>query len=110
MQKARETADISYYQLAETRYTKAIALDPKCYDAYVGLAWVTSGRHEFEQSIQWANKALAIDPRSNDAYGLLGDADVEMGKYDAAYDHYQKNARYSSLTFHPIAGARICCF
>ena len=90
MQKARETADITYYQLAEACYKQAIAVDPTRYDAFAGLAWVTSGRHEFEQSIQWANKALAINPLDEDAIGLIGDADVEMGKYDEAYKQYQK--------------------
>ena len=55
-----------------------------------GMAWVNGGRHEFEQSIEWANKALAVNPKDNDAYGLIGDADVEMGNYDAAYTHYQQ--------------------
>ena len=89
MQKARETADLSYYGHAETVYRKALALDPKCVPALDGMAWVTSDRHEFERSKAWAGKALAQDPNSNDAYGLLGDADQELGDYDAAYAHYQ---------------------
>ncbi len=89
MQKARETADLSYYGHAETVYRKALALDPKSVPALDGMAWVTSDRHEFEQSKAWAGRALAQDPGSNDAYGLLGDADQELGDYDAAYAHYQ---------------------
>jgi tetratricopeptide (TPR) repeat protein len=46
-------------------------------------------RHEFEASVEWANKALARDPKNNMAYGLLGDAAVEMGDYEKAMDHYQ---------------------
>jgi len=53
-------------------------------------AWVLSGRHEFEQSVEWANKALKVDANRADAYGLLGDAASEMGDYDAAFEHYQK--------------------
>ena len=90
MQKARETADLSYYGLAETDYKKALARDPKSVPALDGMAWVTSDRHEFEQSKAWAGKALALDPNSQDAYGLLGDADQELGNYPAAYAHYQK--------------------
>jgi len=89
MQKARETADLSYYGHAETVYRKALALDPKSVPALDGMAWVTSDRHEFEQSKVWAGRALALDPGSNDAYGLIGDADQELGDYDAAYAHYQ---------------------
>ena len=59
-------------------------------DALTGLAWIDSGRHEFEKSIDWAHKALAVDPNSNDAYGLIGDAQVEIGDYDAAFTAYQQ--------------------
>ncbi|MGI4788646.1 MAG: tetratricopeptide repeat protein [Janthinobacterium lividum] len=90
MQKARETADLSYYSLAEADYRKALARDPKSVPALTGMAWVTSDRHEFEQSKAWAGRALALDPGSNDAYGLIGDADQEIGDYNAAYIHYQK--------------------
>jgi len=90
MQKARETLDLSYYGRAEQAYNKALTLNPHRTDALIGMAWVNSSRHEFEKSTEWANKAIAVDPQSNDAYGLIGDADVEMGNYDAAYTHYQK--------------------
>src|SRR6516225_10804752 len=90
MQKARETADADYYRHAERAYRKALALNPKNLDATTGLAWVYGGRHEFELSIQSAEKAVALDPNSSLAYGLLGDAAVELGDYDAAFEHYQK--------------------
>ncbi len=90
MQKARETADLSYYRLAETDYTKALARDPNNVPALDGMAWVTSDRHEFQRSKAWAGKALARDPNSQDAYGLIGDADQELGDYAAAYAHYQR--------------------
>jgi tetratricopeptide (TPR) repeat protein len=90
MQKARETMDLSYYGRAEASYRKALAMNPNYANALVGIAWVLSGRHEFEQSIEWANKALKAEPNRADAYGLLGDAATEMGDYDSAFEHYQK--------------------
>ena len=90
MQKARETMDLSYYGSAEAAYRKSLALTPNYANALVGVAWVLSGRHEFEQSIEWANKALKVEPNRADAYGLLGDAATEMGDYDSAFEHYQK--------------------
>ncbi len=90
MQKARETADASYYTRAEGAYRRALALNDKSVDALAGMAWVNGGRHEFEASIDWARKALAIDPKLEAAYGLLGDAALEMGDYDEAFDQYQK--------------------
>jgi tetratricopeptide (TPR) repeat protein len=90
MQKARETMDLSYYGRAEASYRKSLAINPAYANALVGVAWVESGRHEFEQSIEWANKALKVDLNRADAYGLLGDAATEMGDYDTAFEHYQK--------------------
>ena len=90
MQKARETADAIYYGRAEGVFQQALSLNPKSVGAMVGMAWVFGSRHEFEQSAQWARKALAADPANQDAYGLLGDAALEMGDYEAAFEHYQK--------------------
>lgn len=90
MQKARETMDLAYYGRAEAAYRESLALNPNSANAMVGMAWVLSGRHEFEKSIEWANKALKQEPNRADAYGLLGDAATEMGDYDTAFEHYQK--------------------
>ena len=90
MQKARETADPGYYRRAEAAYHKALAGSPRHVGALTGLAWVHGGLHQFEQSMEWARKALADDPGSQSAHGLLGDAALELGDYDAAFEHYQK--------------------
>src|ERR1700733_9316984 len=90
MQKARETMDLSYYGRAEAAYRQSLALNLNYANALVGIAWVLSGRHEFEQSSDWANKAVKVEPNRADAYGLLGDAATEMGDYDSAFEHYQK--------------------
>ena len=90
MQKARETMDLSYYGRADAAFRKSLGIDPRYANALVGVAWVLSGRHQFEQSIEWANKALKVDPNRADAYGLLGDAATEMGDYDSAFEYYQK--------------------
>ncbi len=90
MQKARETMDVEYYSRAEAAFKKALELDAKNVDALNGMAWVAGSRHEFEQSIDWAKKAIALDPKNHTAYGLWGDADVEMGNYNAAFQHLQK--------------------
>lgn len=90
MQKPRETADYHYYGYAEQAYQQALAHNPKNADALTGMAWVTSDRHQFDKSVDWANQAVALNPQNNMAYGLMGDADVELGHYNDAYTHYQK--------------------
>jgi tetratricopeptide (TPR) repeat protein len=90
MQKARETADTGYYIHAERAYAKALTLNAKQVTATAGLAWVYGCRHEFERSVDWANQTLTLDPQNTAAFGLLGDAAVEMGNYDTAFEHYQR--------------------
>lgn len=90
MQKARESADPGYYRRAEAAYQRALGIGPPPVRALAGLAWVQGALHDFEQSVEWARKALKIDPGYGPAHGLLGDAALEMGDYDAAFEHYQK--------------------
>lgn len=90
MQKARETADSAYYRRAELAFERARALDAADVSATVGLARVHGARHEFEKSIEWARRALEVDPKNAGAYGLLGDAALELGDYEAATEHYQQ--------------------
>lgn len=86
----RETSDEKFYDQAEMAYQYALKLQPTAVDALTGMAWVTGGRHNFEQSREWANRALALDADNAAACGILGDAALELGDYDAAYEHYQK--------------------
>jgi tetratricopeptide (TPR) repeat protein len=90
MQKAREAGGGAYYKHADTAFRKALSLNPKNVSATVGVSWVHGVLHEFEESIEWANKALALDPKNQEAYGLLGDAHAEMGDYQQAFTSYQK--------------------
>ncbi len=89
-QAQRDSADPRYYDLAEMTYLHALEIDPKSAAAMAGMAWVTGGRHTFDQSIQWAEKALALDAGNAAAVGIVGDAEVELGDYDQAFEHYQK--------------------
>ena len=54
MQKTRETMDLLDYGRAEAACIKSLAISPNYGDAWVGIAWVLSGRHEFEQSTECA--------------------------------------------------------
>jgi tetratricopeptide (TPR) repeat protein len=90
MQKGRESLDVRYYGRAQTAFEKALALRSTNVSAIVGMASVKGSRHEFDQSIDWANKAVALDPGNVGAFGVLGDAALEMGDYEKAYERYQK--------------------
>ena len=90
MQKVRETGDQAHYGQAEFSYRQALAIRPKDIGATIGIAWVYGGLHQFERSIEWANKVLELDPKNPDAHGLIGDAAVEFGDYNTAFEHYQE--------------------
>ncbi|MES2923485.1 MAG: tetratricopeptide repeat protein [Verrucomicrobiota bacterium] len=90
VQRLRDSTDQAYYNFAESAYQEALRLQPDCVDAINGMAWVEGGRHRFDASVRWAHKALTVSPDSADAYGILGDAALELGDYEAATDHYQK--------------------
>ncbi len=89
-QLQRDTGEIKYFDFAESVYQESLRIRPDFLGAMTGMAWVTGGRHDFKASIEWAKKAIAKDPDCVAAYGILGDAEVELGDYEAALDHYQK--------------------
>jgi hypothetical protein len=90
MQKARESANHQYYDWAEKAYEQSLTITPTQSDALTGMAWVSGGRHQFDKSIEWAQKSLALNPKDDAAYGLIGDAQLEQGDYKAALVTYQK--------------------
>jgi tetratricopeptide (TPR) repeat protein len=82
--------DESFYDPAELAYGRANQLDPQNVDALAGIAWVKGDRHLFDESIEWGKKALALDPDHAPTLGILGDAALELGNYDEAFEYYQK--------------------
>ena len=89
-QELRDTDNQKFFDHAEAAYREALRLAPANAEAMTGLAWVFGGRHQFGQSIAWASQALAVRPDLPDALGITGDAELELGRYDAALESYQK--------------------
>jgi tetratricopeptide (TPR) repeat protein len=90
IRKARETGDPSYFNRAEEALMKFLEIAPTNAGAIRHLAYVFYSRHEFEPAAVYARKAIEMDANDGDSYGILGDALLEVGKYDAARDAYQK--------------------
>jgi tetratricopeptide (TPR) repeat protein len=90
LQKARETGDIMYIDRAEKALQKCLEIAPEHSGAVRHLAYVMYMRHGFEEAVRQALKAVALDPTDGHAYGILGDAYLEVGKYDAAAHTYQR--------------------
>jgi tetratricopeptide (TPR) repeat protein len=93
MQKAREIGDIIYINLAEKALQKCLEIAPEHSGAVRHLAYAMYMRHGFEEAVRQALRAVALDPTDSHAYGILGDAYLEVGKYDAAAQTYQRMIR-----------------
>src|SRR5918992_147843 len=86
LQKARETGNPGYYPKAETLFQQALASDGEDVDAMVGLGTLALARHEFVAALDWGEQAHALAPYHSAAYGVIGDAQVELGRYDEAVE------------------------
>jgi tetratricopeptide (TPR) repeat protein len=97
LQKARETGDPSWYGRSERAFQSALGLIPGSAEALGGLSAVAAARHDFDAALEFAQQAPQNDP---DTLAVLGDALIELGRYDEAF------AAYESLgTIRPDAGA-----
>ncbi len=90
IQKAREAGDVTYFNLAEASLKKVLERSPRHSGALRHLAYVLYSRHEFHEAAVQARKAIALDPTDSHALGILGDATMEIGKYDEAEATYQR--------------------
>ena len=86
-QKARETGDIAYYDLAEQTLKKALALAPQDFraaDPLVHMALVYMGEHRFSDALAYAQKAIGTGSGNLAAFAIEGDAYTDMGDYEEA--------------------------
>ena len=91
-QRARETGDPSFYPRSEEALERSLELVPDADLALTGLAALAATRHRFEESRRLAQRALDLNPYSAEALGVLGDALVELGRYEAAFATFDRMA------------------
>ena len=90
-QKARETGDIGYYDLAEQTLKKALVLAPQDFraaDPLVHMASVYMGEHRFSDALACAQKAIGLGSGNLAAFAIEGDAYTDVGDYDEAAAAY----------------------
>ncbi len=92
LQAVRETADPALYGQAETALDEALRRDPDQLDALVGQGLLALARHDFRAALEWGRQAQELMPYRADALGILVDAHVELGQYDAAVEAAQAMA------------------
>ncbi len=84
VQNVREQGDPSDYGRAQAAFDEALRREPGNVDALIGKGVLALARHEFAAALQLGARALDLAPRTARVYGLLVDAQTELGRYDEA--------------------------
>jgi tetratricopeptide (TPR) repeat protein len=91
VQQARVTADPSYYPKAEGVLSRSLQLKgTDNVGALMGMAVLAAARHDFAAALDWGRRAVRANPDSADARAVVGDALVELGRYDQAFRTFQR--------------------
>ena len=93
LQRARETADPSFYPRAEEALRRGLANGGDRYLATTGLASLAASRHRFGEAGRLANQARELRPWSAAAYGVLADSLIERGRYAAGFKAVDRMTR-----------------
>jgi tetratricopeptide (TPR) repeat protein len=93
IQKGRETADATYFELANEALEKSLDLvssGPDAASAKTHMAVVAMSEHQFEEALYWAQEALACGSGDPSPWAIVGDALTDMGEYNRADDAYAR--------------------
>jgi tetratricopeptide (TPR) repeat protein len=86
----RETADASYLPRSEAALRRALGASPDDANAVLGLGSLALVRHEFRQALAYGRRAARLLPGSYRPYGVVGDALVELGRYEEAFAAFDR--------------------
>jgi tetratricopeptide (TPR) repeat protein len=85
MQEGRITGNHPYYDAAAMQLLQdVLKADPQSFEALCCQASLSLTQHHFSQGLALAQQAQQLNPQSGYVYGLLTDANVELGHYDEA--------------------------
>ncbi|CAN5256648.1 hypothetical protein BH20ACT13_BH20ACT13_14420 [soil metagenome] len=88
----RETADPSYLPRSDAALRRALEVRATDPNAVLGLGTLALIRHKFRKALAYGRDARPLLPGSGRPYGVIGDALVELGRYDAAFAAFQRMA------------------
>ena len=85
MQEGRITGNHPYYDAAAMQLLQEVLkTNPDNFEALCCQASLSLTQHHFSQGLALAEQAQQVNPNSGYVYGLLTDANVELGRYDQA--------------------------
>jgi tetratricopeptide (TPR) repeat protein len=89
--------DQNALQQVETLLGKAVAIDPKCGDAYLQLGILSSSQHNLEKAIGFYTRAIEVDPQLGEAHYRLGVAYDRIGSPEKAKQEFQLHDEIEKL-------------
>ena len=90
IQKMRETVDFGYLERASKIVEDVLVRDGGNYEALQLRSEIGMERHEFATVAQYSSEILKFAPNDPWSWGMLGDASMELGKYEDAKAAYTK--------------------
>lgn len=90
LQKYRENGDPSMYTKAEDLLDRAEKINPQSAELFATRSRLAIGRHDFAGALKLGERAVALDPENAGYYGVVGDAQGELGMYDEMVKSYQE--------------------
>ncbi len=87
---ARETGDFSINTTAENAVNRALEVEPDNFDAKRIRGSLLLTFHRFAEALEYGTKLHTENPQDATVYGILTDANVELGNYPEAVDAVQK--------------------
>ena len=86
----RETGDSSYLPRSQNALDAALAARRDDPTATLGLGNLALIRHEFGRALEIGRDAHRLAPYSARPYGVIGDAQIELGRYAQAFKSFER--------------------
>jgi tetratricopeptide (TPR) repeat protein len=105
LQKARETGEIDYYELADRTLQKCLEIVPRDFrsaDPLVHISLVFMGEHRFSEALESTRKAISLGSGNLAAFAVEGDAYTDLGEYDDASAAYRTVQLLGAATSSPV--------
>jgi tetratricopeptide (TPR) repeat protein len=93
LRRARIESNGGYTLKAERVLKAVLAREPGDYNSLKMLGAVYMSQHRFREAIEVATRAARVHSKEAWNYGVIGDAHIELGDYDAAFDAFDTMAR-----------------
>jgi tetratricopeptide (TPR) repeat protein len=108
IRQTRVTGNVGLTQQAERVLKAALREDPENYDVLRMQGSLYLSQHRFAEAAAVAEKCRAMRPDDSVTYGVLGDAHLELGDYDEAFDAFDRmmQLRPGAASYARVAYAR----